>query len=74
MIEQTRPRVRITTGVKLRGPERSEGHVSFNSLVGRQCTHSIPELVFDDLPEILRIPMFQFKECGVKRIVRRGRE
>jgi hypothetical protein len=23
-----------TTGVKLRGPERSEGHVSFNSLVG----------------------------------------
>jgi hypothetical protein len=24
----------LTTGVKLRGPERSEGHVSFNSLVG----------------------------------------
>jgi hypothetical protein len=26
--------VRPTPGVKLRGPERSEGHVSFNSLVG----------------------------------------
>ena len=24
-----------TTGVKLRGPERSEGHVSFNILVGQ---------------------------------------
>jgi hypothetical protein len=28
--EPSRPHVYLTTGVKLRGPERSEGHVSFN--------------------------------------------
>ena len=27
---------RITAGIKLRGPERSEGLVSFNVLVGQQ--------------------------------------
>jgi hypothetical protein len=35
MVTTTRRRwISPTTGVKLRGPERSEGHVSFNSLVG----------------------------------------
>jgi hypothetical protein len=33
--------VRITTGIKLRGPERSEGHVSFNIRVMRH-RHASP--------------------------------
>jgi hypothetical protein len=35
-----RPRkysVGLTSGIKLRGPERSEGHVSFNGRVERRC-------------------------------------
>jgi hypothetical protein len=31
-------RVCITPGVKLRGPERSEGHVSFNIRVGQRSS------------------------------------
>jgi hypothetical protein len=34
----TTSRVRPTTGVKLRGPERSEGHVSFNIRVMRRTS------------------------------------
>jgi hypothetical protein len=30
-----------TTGIKLRGPERSEGHVSFNDLVGQRPFHRL---------------------------------
>jgi hypothetical protein len=33
---------RTTTGVQLRGPERSEGHVSFNCLVRRHLSCEPP--------------------------------
>ena len=61
--------VGITTGVLLRGPERSEGHVSSNDLVGRPHRFSKSQVASLAVASVVLIAINQASYVGCKLVI-----